>query len=178
MPLNAYEEYLTDVKNFSFDIEIGIFENESDYEKYREYYSSGKPEFEKVFVGYLDEKLKRKIKSYIDTQSFKNFERLDLEINADGIKHHTISFGKPKYDKGLYFTTVGYQKGGMVEKFWDEFSEYSFYGQKTDFERAFNYLNTGWAERLQSEAASKSLIENFKMSFIDKFELGKSLLAV
>ncbi len=169
VPLSVYEPYIMDVKTYDFNVDIGIFTTEAEAEK-RLQLNDGKTEFEKVFVGDLEEYLIAQINQYIKVKKYQHLERLDLEIEANGILHHSISFGTPCYKKGFYFSEVGYQKGEMINSFWEEFAGFAYYGKKTDFERAFKFLNTEWAKGVGGNELAQTLVENFKANFLESFE--------
>jgi len=177
LPICDFENYLTSVKTYHYGVEFAIFESDGDYDLYLKTLDT-KPEFEQVFIGKVDEKLKKQMAQHLKAKKLTSLERLDLEVNADGLKYQTISFGEPKFEKGFYYVEEGYQKHGMVNLFWDEFSKYSFYGTESDFLRAFELLDIDSAIKNGNPKAAKILTENFKMGFLSKYEFGRSLLAV
>lgn len=83
---------------------------------------------------------------------------------------------RQRKEEGFYCESVGYQRKGMNDNFWNHFYSKGIfdYALREDFEHAFSCVDFYWEEDTLSEVQQRK--ELFKKDFIDKFELGASFI--
>lgn len=177
VPLKTYSKYIRTIDDIDFNKTLVIVNNEEQYEilKNNEWFCA--TDYLKVFIGEIDNAMKKKLAKFVVNQKLDKLETLELGTKHDDITYNTISFGEPVKVQGVYFTDdIGYQNKGMNRLFHDTFGNHFLWGKKEDFELAYTCIGDEWYLKHWGEESVNDMKRNFKENFLDKFEFGKSLL--
>lgn len=178
VPLKHYEKFITDVEVFDFDKTIAIFNNEADLEQLKRNNLFNEQSCMKIFIGKIDERLKKQVKSYIAREGLDKLEMLQLGTEVQNVKYHDISFGKKIMRKGFYLKVIGTQRKGMDPYFYKEFKRFLLYGKKEDFELAYSCVGNKFFLETFGKEEVQQMRNNFRKNFIDNYVFGESLLEV
>lgn len=178
VPLEHFSKYITDVWEYDFDKTIALVKDEQTLEKLKKDETFSEMDYMAVFIGTSDNKLRTKLATFIKNEKLDKLEKSGLTIKSNGIKYSELSFGERVKKKGFYYVEVGHQRQGMNKLFYDTFKKYIYWGEKKDFDLAFecvggDHYNDSW-----SRETLDSLNANFKENFVDKFVFGQSILCV
>ena len=179
VPLENYSKYITTIDDLDFSISLAVVKNEEDFEKLKKTDGLNSTDYIEVFVGELNETMREQISKFIVSQKLDSLDALRLGCEHDGLKYHTISFGKPIKVQGIYYIDdIGYQRKGMNNLFYEKFKKHMLWGRKEDFELAYTCVGDNWYIKNWGQDAVDEMKKNFRENFIDNFEFGKSLLCV
>ena len=176
--LQFYSKFITDVWEYDFNKTIVIVENEQVLENLKKCEFFNDMNYMEVFVGSLKGKMRTDLASYIKNEKLDKLERSGFKIKHDGIEYSEISFGERVIKKGFFYDEVGSQRKGMNNLFYDTFKKYLFWGEKKDFDLAFECVGGDYYKDCWSQEALDRLKANFKANFVDKFVFGQSILCV
>lgn len=156
-------EYYTSVKLIYFS----IIPNEIDF-------LSKELKGIQILSGESQAELNEKIKLFEEKNDLGKYFK---EINISSPPWNHIKYYSKELRTGFYTETVGYQRKGMIDKFWRYFdyeSEYHYYFQKEDFLNAYLCIGSYWESDTHEEIQVRKL--KFEKDFIESFEEKKSFM--
>jgi hypothetical protein len=174
--LKHYSKYITDIWEYDFDKAIAIVKNEQVLENLKKSELFDEKNLKKVFVGSINSKMRADISRYIKTEKLDKLEMLECKTTTNGIKYREIAFGKKVIKKGFYYDEVGNQCRGMNNYFYDNFRKYLFWGEKKDFDLAYECVGGDFYIDCWGQEAVDEMKAKFKADFVDKFVFGQSIL--
>lgn len=179
VPLENYSKYITTVEEFDFNKTLAIIKNEELFEKLKKAQWFDASGYLKIFIGDMNATMKEQLNKFIVSQNLDKLEKIELGCEHDGLAFYTMSFGEPIQVKAVkYIDSIGYQRRGMNNLFYDAFNKYLLWGKKEDFEFAYTFIGNEWYLEYFGEESVNRMKRNFKENFLDKYEFGKSLLCV
>ncbi len=180
VPLEVYSKYITEMDDLEYKKSIAIVNDEEDYAKFID--AVGCDGYSQVFIGEQDDKMQRQISRFIVEHKLENLKVINSERGTGNswpgaVNYNTISFAEPVKSRVIYYIDdIGYQRKGMNDLFYDTFKKHMFWGNKEDFELAYECIGGTWYVEHWGQEAVDSMKINFKKNFVEKFEFGKSLL--
>jgi hypothetical protein len=179
VPLEYYSKYITTIDDLNFDLTLAVVKTEDDFEKLKKNDELNSTDYIEVFVGEMNTTMKEQISKFIVNQKLDSLESIQMLCEHDGLKYHTISFGKPIKVQGIYYIdNIGYQRKGMNNLFYEKFRKHMLWGKKEDFELAYSCVEGNYYVKNSGNDDLDEMRKNFRENFIEKFEFGKSLLYV
>lgn len=177
VPLKYYSKYITTIDDLDFNKHIRLANNEEQFEELKKLEEFSSNDLLKVFVGELNDSMKCQIEKFIIDNKLEKLTTTQFWQESHGISYYSIYFGQPIKVQGMYFTeNIGYQRQGMNRLFYEKFKEFTFWGNREDFELAYTCINESRSNWLCGKKGVNREKKNFKENFLDKFEFGKSLL--
>lgn len=176
--LKHYSKYITDIWEYDFDKAIAIVKNEQVLEALKKCKTFDEMNYMAVFVGSQDSKMRTNLASYIKNEKLDKLEKSGFKIKHDGIEYREISFGERVIKKGFFYDEVGYQRKGMNNLFYDTFKKYLFWGERKDFDLAFECVEDDYYIDYLGQEVDTEAKAQFKTDFVDKFVFGQSILCV
>lgn len=165
--LQNLEKFVIDIEEFELHHKtIQIFKNEKDFNKYKSLFNTSEDFINTDYCRIIEEQtdsLDELIESYILDEKLDTLEKREYNRGINGIIVRMITFGKLILKKGFYGDIIGQQKIEPMVNFTEKFKLNYLYSTKQIFDLAYSTM----------DQKSK---ENFKKTFIDTYEEGKSLI--
>lgn len=174
--LQNYSKFITDIWEYDFDKTIAIVKNERVLENLKkcEFFNEGN--YIKIFIGSLNSKMQTDLARYIQDEKLDKLKKTDFMARHDDIEYRQISFGELVTKKGFFYDRVGYQCRGMNNLFYDTFTKYLFWGEKKDFDLAYECVGGDWYIDYWGQEDVDEMKAKFRANFVDKFVFGQSIL--
>ena len=165
--LQKLEKFVIDIEEFELHHKtIQIFKNEKDFNKYKSLFNTSEDFINTDYYRIIEEQtdsLDELIESFIFDEKLDTLEKREYNRGINGIIVRMITFGKIILKKGFYGDIISQQKIETNSSLTKNVKLNYLYSTKQIFDLAYSTM----------DQKSK---ENFKKTFIDTYEEGKSLI--
>ncbi|WP_445710056.1 hypothetical protein [Flavobacterium sp.] len=170
---NHFSNYIQEVDVPTEVESVIIIKGSENVEKVKAHFTSNDYVF---LIRENEEQLERELQDFEKKKGYQNLKKCFK--NYDYTDWIFLKYYTTEKKEGFYFKSVGEQRKGMNDKFWNKFcnENTSNFALKEDFNYAFSCVN--YNEYSDTEEEVNQRKEEFKKIFIDNFEDGASFMSV